>query len=285
MKICRESVFLLIFLIDPSLTDVRLTLPTEIELGKPLKLDCETSSVIPATKSRQWRGGADNKLLCYDGTTVDPTKYKERIINQTNYELIVEKTSESDLRCPYACRVGFDIDQKFLEVNKNNFLQLPDEKFTKVDYQMQNGKYSLKIFLKKVFPKPECELKIKGEKINIPIANITESHVLLNVTFSLESSEAISPCSAQLDIECQIGRKKHLISSENSITCNPSQSSQDSKTPFVIPVVCVACILFGLGVTLVLLKRRKRNNKNNDGNNKQNGQDYAPLILNREIRF
>lgn len=109
------------FYIVVFLFSVKLKFPAEIELGKPLKLDCETSYVIPATKSRQWRGGVDNKLLCYDGTTIDPNKYKEKIINQTNYELIVEKTSESDLRCPYACRVGFDIDQRFLEVDETNF--------------------------------------------------------------------------------------------------------------------------------------------------------------------
>lgn len=105
------------------LISVHLKLPTEIRLGQQLKFDCETTSIIQATKSRQWRGGADNKLLCYDGTTIDPTKYTEKQLNQTNYELIVEEASENDLQCPYACRVGFDIDQKFLEVNKYNFVR------------------------------------------------------------------------------------------------------------------------------------------------------------------
>lgn len=102
---------------------VNLKFPKKIQLGKELKLDCESSNAIPSHRSRQWRGGSDNQLLCYDGTTVDSTKYIEKRISSRRYELIVEETSENDLQCPYACRVGFDIDQKFLEVNEHNFLR------------------------------------------------------------------------------------------------------------------------------------------------------------------
>ncbi|XP_063418476.1 uncharacterized protein LOC134701277 isoform X2 [Mytilus trossulus] len=267
MEIYREGVFILLFLVKLSFTEVKLKFPTKFELGKPFKLDCETSYVVQATKSRQWRGGADNKLLCYDGTTVNPNKYKEKIINQTNYELIVENTCESDLRCPYACRVGFDIDQQFLEVDETNFVHLPE--FSNVDYQMQNGKYRLTFILNKVFPKPVCELKINGAKRVIPVLAENKSHVLFNVTYSLESSDAISPCGEKLEIECQVGKTKHLIPSENINLCNPSQTTHDSKTTIIIPVVCVcvACIIVGLGVALVLWKRRNGNNKHNNRNN------------------
>lgn len=44
--------------------------------------------------------------------------------------------------------------------------------------------------------------------------------MLYNVTYRLESSEAISPCGEQLEIECRLGRKKHMILSEKSISCN-----------------------------------------------------------------
>ncbi|CAC5411491.1 unnamed protein product [Mytilus coruscus] len=237
-----------------------LKLPTEIRLGHRLKFECETSSVIPATKSRQWRGGANNKLLCYDGTTVDPTKYKEKIINQTNYELIVEEASENDLQCLYACRVGFDIDQKFLEVNEYNFVQLPDENFTKVDYQMQNGQSRLILVLFKVFPKPVCKLKNKGRVL--PETNATKSVVLYNVTYRLESSESIIPCGEQLEIECKVGNERYLVPARNSIICNSSKTSKDSATSLVTSVgVCVACISFvGLAVLWTICKRKKKDN-------------------------
>lgn len=101
-----------------------LELPGDmIELGKELKLKCTTLKVIPSHKSRQWIGGKDNKLLCYDGVTVDPQKYKEEMISTTTYELTVKNISENDLQCQYACRFGFDIDQKFLDINEKNFIR------------------------------------------------------------------------------------------------------------------------------------------------------------------
>ncbi|CAC5411492.1 unnamed protein product [Mytilus coruscus] len=179
-----------------------LKLPTEIRLGHRLKFECETSSVIPATKSRQWRGGANNKLLCYDGTTVDPTKYKEKIINQTNYELIVEEASENDLQCLYACRVGFDIDQKFLEVNEYNFVQLPDENFTKVDYQMQNGQSRLILVLFKVFPKPVCKLKNKTHSFSRKTKQIFHKKEKVETKMVIEMKLMVPIRGATVDTIC-----------------------------------------------------------------------------------
>ncbi|VDI81178.1 Hypothetical predicted protein [Mytilus galloprovincialis] len=259
MVIYSTSGFFIVFFIQHLVANhanVHLKLPTKIRLGQQLKFDCETSSVISATKSRQWRGGANNKLLCYDGTTVDPTKYKEKMINQTNYELIVEKASENDLECPYACRVGFDIDQKILEVNENNFVQLPDKTITKVDYQMQNGQYWLTLVLFKVFPKPLCKLKNQGRVL--PETNATKSVVLYNVTYRLESSESIIPCGEKLEIECKVGNERYLVPARNSIICSPKTSKDSATSLETIVGVCVACISFvGLAVLLTLYKRKK----------------------------
>lgn len=107
-----------------NLFSVRLQLPVGmIEIGKDLKLTCTSSIEISANKSRQWRGGVRNKLLCYDGITIDPHKYREEIKTRSAYELTVKEISESDLQCPYACRIGFNIDQKFLNVTEQNFLR------------------------------------------------------------------------------------------------------------------------------------------------------------------
>ncbi|XP_052079774.1 uncharacterized protein LOC127717935 [Mytilus californianus] len=271
MEVCRDRVCLLIVLINPSLADVILRLPTDIELGKPLVFNCEISNIIPTRRSRQWRGGIGNKLLCYDGISVDPTKYKERKINQTNYELIVKETSESDLQCQYACLVGFESDQKFLEVNETNFLQLPDEHFTKMYYQMQNGKYSLKLILRKVFPKPVCELKMKEANINIPVADLQRFHVLLDVTYVLDLSDKMTACGK---VECQLRRKSFLVRLENSATCNPPMTSQDSKTPSIVIGVGVSCIIvFGLFVSWVIVKRCKGNDRLNDENIRHTNED------------
>lgn len=94
-----------------------------IELGSDLQLKCTILNYIAPDKSREWRGGKDNKLLCYDGVTINPQKYKEEMKSTTTYELTVKKVSEDDLQGPYSCRFGFDIDEKFLEINEKNFIR------------------------------------------------------------------------------------------------------------------------------------------------------------------
>lgn len=94
-----------------------------IELGSELKLKCTILIDIAPDKSRTWRGGEDNQLLCYDGVTINPQKYKEEMKSTTAYELMIKKVSEHDLQCPYSCRFGFDIDEKFLDINEKNFIR------------------------------------------------------------------------------------------------------------------------------------------------------------------
>ncbi|VDI69930.1 Hypothetical predicted protein [Mytilus galloprovincialis] len=242
---------------------VNLKFPKKIQLGKELKLDCESSNAIPSHRSRQWRGGSDNQLLCYDGTTVDSTKYIEKRISSRRYELIVEETSENDLQCPYACRVGFDIDQKFLEVNEHNFLHMPEENFTEID-KMQNGNYRLVLTQNRVYPKPVCNLNFKGARSSMNVTKESKSHVLHNVTYGFEFTELLFPCGNKIEIECQAGNEKYLIFTENSIACYNLQNNPEGKTPSSIVVWCVVCGTIGLVVVSLILYKTRRMNKIGD---------------------
>ncbi|XP_063418422.1 uncharacterized protein LOC134701220 [Mytilus trossulus] len=212
--------FVFMFLIQIAKSKVLLELPDHmIELGKELKLKCKSLKDIHSHQSRQWRGGEDNKLLCYDGVTIDSLKYKEEIKSSTTYELTVEKVSESDLQCPYACRIGFDIDQKFLNVNKDNFIHMPDINATNLIYEQQNGTYRLSFELHKVYPKPVCMVISNGAIQNLTVTDEVKSRVLLNVTYGIESDEPLHQCFEPITIECLIGRRTHTITTTNTFGC------------------------------------------------------------------
>ena len=103
--------------VNVSFLTVRLSLEDRvIELGKPLKLRCKITEPRQR-RSRQWIGGEDNGLLCFNGVVSDPYKYKEIQEESNTYVLQISNITESDLECPYACRYGFKSDQIILSIN------------------------------------------------------------------------------------------------------------------------------------------------------------------------
>lgn len=92
-----------------------------IVLGKPLNLECTTSSTNNRNVSRRWTGGAKNRLLCFNGVTINPQKYEETEESSNKYTLQIKETTEDDLDCSYSCRFGFQSDEKILYVTENNF--------------------------------------------------------------------------------------------------------------------------------------------------------------------
>ncbi|CAC5363502.1 unnamed protein product [Mytilus coruscus] len=243
MEITVTVISIFISLIHMATTKVLLELPDGmIEIGKELKLKCKTSKDISSHQSRQWRGGVENKLLCYDGITIDSQKYIEEIKSPTAFELTVEKISESDLQCPYACRIGFDMDQKFLDVNEKNFIHMPERNASDIVYQHQNGTFRLSFELQKVFPKPVCKVFTNGVTRNLTVTDESKSHVLLNVSYGLESDEPLHNCWEPINIECLIGKKPHSFTVEHTFVCKNLQMNKETRILSII-TVCIAVTL------------------------------------------
>lgn len=233
--------------------EVRLQLPSGmIEIGKDLKLTCKSSIEMSANRSRQWRGGVRNKLLCYDGITIDPHKYREDMKNRSDYELTVKRISESDLQCPYACQIGFDQDQKILNVTEQNFLHMPEQNVSNLNYQQINGNYTIRFEIQKVYPKPSCKAISNGVYRNITVTNETKSHVLLNVSYKLETEDPLHRCLKPITIDCLIGEKTHTITVEHSFICENLQTDSYMGTVYVVMAVIFIAILL-ISIVLVLL--------------------------------
>lgn len=247
---------MMVFNIVKIKAEVRLQLPVGmLELGKELKLICKTSIEISANRSRQWRGGVRNKLLCYDGITIDSDKYKEEIKSRNDYELTVKKVSESDLQCPYACRIGFDIDQKVLNVTEQNFFHMPERNVTNPSYKQINGNYTLRFEIQKVYPKPSCKVISNDVHRNLTVTNESKAHVLLNVSYRLESEDPLHNCWEPITINCLIGAKRHSITVEHSFICENLQIASERVTVYmIIGVIFTAILLISFVLVLYIYK-------------------------------
>lgn len=77
---------------------------------------------IPQDMSRQWTGEKHNRLLTINGVSTCPSNYTEIIQPPNAFKIYFNSTSESNLNCPYSCRVGTSFDEKLLKVNESNFV-------------------------------------------------------------------------------------------------------------------------------------------------------------------
>lgn len=74
---------------------------------------------------------------------------------------------------------------------------------------------------------------------NLTVTNESKAHVLLNVSYKLESEDPLHNCLEPMTIHCLIGQKIHSITVEHSFVC-------ESKTFTVI-----GFIVFGQSITLL----------------------------------
>lgn len=73
--------------------------------GDNIELSCELACGPNTIK--KWIGGPGYKLLCYDGYSVDSSKYAI-IVNDTiaNFSMMIKKIAVEDTFCRYTCACG-----------------------------------------------------------------------------------------------------------------------------------------------------------------------------------
>jgi hypothetical protein len=95
--------------------------------GDNIILTCKTGHVLTDTSGacqvRQWFGGHKNKLLLYNGVSVDARKYEDGTnLSSTEFSLVIKNYTESDLNINYACSCGFMSYTKHLALNDKDFI-------------------------------------------------------------------------------------------------------------------------------------------------------------------
>lgn len=263
--------FLLTLLMHGTSANVEWKVKEEqIEIGKPLNLECTASSNTMQNVSRRWTGGLQNRLLCFNGVTTNPQKYKEYEESASKYTLQIKETTEDDLDCPYSCRFGFQSDEKILYVTEDNFNYLPDENTTQIEYNFNKENYTLHLEFKKVFPEPVCKIQIKDTVRNLTKVKASKGRIFYHITYQVESRESLHSCGSDLELKCTIGKKLHNISFSNDLSCTALDVLDETKstttiiisitvTVLLLAVACVMCI-----VVYFIYSRRKQLGKEHD---------------------
>lgn len=133
-----------------------------IRFGEELILVCTVheEEFINPTETRKWFKGSN--LASYNGQTTNPLKYKESL-NRNKFKLHIYNVTEADLNCEYQCLYSFETYSQILRITLGNFEYPPTEKNLELEYDYAtNGKLSVKLYMKKVFPLPSCTVSIEG---------------------------------------------------------------------------------------------------------------------------
>lgn len=88
--------------------------------GQTVELVChlQGSLHLEDGSSRQWSGGAFNKVLSLNGYSSDISKYQEIIKSNTEFRLRVLNFNESDANQYYKCVYGFKYNETKLDLTK-----------------------------------------------------------------------------------------------------------------------------------------------------------------------
>lgn len=92
--------------------------PEILRISENIYIICTVEGIanINSKLTRQWSKGPD--LICYNGQSIDSSKYKEILTHGNQFKLQIKNVSESDLDCQYQCRYGFETQAKML-LSKN----------------------------------------------------------------------------------------------------------------------------------------------------------------------
>lgn len=260
--------FLLILLMHGISANVKWeVIEKQIEIGKPLNLECTASNTMQNV-SRRWTGGAKNRLLCFNGVTTNPQKYKEYKESVSKYTLQIKETTEDDLDCPYSCRFGFQSDEKILYVTEENFNYLPNENTTEKEYSFNKENYTLHLEFKKVYPEPVCKIQTKDTVRNLTKVKGSKGRIFYHITYHEESKESLHACGRDLVVKCTIGQQLHTVNFPNDLRCTELDESKSTTTIIIATIVtvsllavaCVICIV----VYFIYSKKRKQPGKEHD---------------------
>lgn len=223
-----------------------------IVLGEPVNLECTTSSNKIRNVSRRWTGGAQNRLLCFNGVATNPGKYKEIEESSTKYTLRIKETTEDDLDCPYSCRFGFQSDEKILYVTENNFKYIPNANETKVEYNINEDNYSLHLEIKKVFPEPVCGIQLQNTLYNLAKIKETKGRIFYHVLYQLESINPLHACGSDLEINCTFGSESRILPFQHNVSCADTLSLDETRSSKLnIGITVVLAIILAAIFTVI----------------------------------
>lgn len=252
--------FIGIFCISRALAITMKIEQAQIELNKPLRISCEQSNG-PIIGSRKWFGGKDLNLICFNGVSIDQTKYKEEILSSSKYQLTINDVTEEDIISPYVCNFGFLSAELIPDVIEHNFIKLPSQVQIQTEYSKNDDHYSISVKFQNVHPTPICTVEVEAQSKSLIKVKEEQNGLLYDVHFAAQSEEPYHLCDNPVNIECKFGKTNYPMYIPHDIDCN--RISPDTIHMLVAIVIVSSIVVIGIIITVskICLQRRERSRR------------------------
>ncbi|CAC5408310.1 unnamed protein product [Mytilus coruscus] len=178
--------------------------------GETVELVChlQGSLNLEDGSSRQWSGGAFNKVLSLNGYSSDISKYQEVIKTNTEFRLRVLNFNESDANQYYKCVYGFKYNETKLDLTKKLYEYIPGESEIDTRFIVNNESEIVTTYVRfqKMYPEPQCVVYADKSSVNMTIESKRTIGLFLNVSLNSEIKTA-ECCGREITMICSVGTR------------------------------------------------------------------------------
>ncbi|VDI50198.1 Hypothetical predicted protein [Mytilus galloprovincialis] len=230
-------------------------------IGKEAVLVCRGYN-CPSGDTKQWLGGKNYDLLCFDNQSKNISKYEMRS-NGTDFELKIKSLNFSDLNCEYTCSCGFHQYTNMLKLDDNEVIYPPVvHDHSRADLQ-EEGKFQINVSME-VYPIPKCKISSKDNdlRLNITVIKRPEGELkMYEVVVQATIGADVVICGENITLDCKVRsiQYQHLL--RGPYSCKDVEEHSNLQYYIVAGTILPLVLVLVIVIAVVTIKYRLgRNN-------------------------
>ncbi|VDI52790.1 Hypothetical predicted protein [Mytilus galloprovincialis] len=259
--------------------------------------------IIDIKTTRLWSVGEDYMLLCINGRSKNPKKYREKVLQGNEFSLTIFNLTESDLHVVYQCNYGFEAASKLIEAdNPKVFLSLglvteniifggyiiltcavnginTIDRDVARQWEIGNDNQLLSFDGDISNHRKYEETILPGNEFNLKILNVTQADVNVTyrcrygfdtATYFIKISESASlprrgPCYPSSNISCHYAeiQKDEWNWKLNATSSFKEKLETKTYIPLLATLIPLAVLVVAVAVICIVIAKRKHQRKGN----------------------
>lgn len=236
--------------------------PETIVFGNDIVLTC--NAITCSRRSiKTWIGGPQYKVLCYEGYSVDSSKYEIMISDiSSKFELKIKTLDNDDVDCKYTCSCGIQQDTEMLVLDAYQYIYPP--RIDRNSSYLTENEYNVDIVIE-VYPLPTCYIEYEEAVIQVNSTSFPSTPSMFNESssridrlYKLRIQHTLQKkrtknCKLYLHLFCEVGSVNYTVLLENDTKCKDSNDSKETMVNIDLVIMVVITVTTALVIVIVVL--------------------------------
>ncbi|XP_063401822.1 uncharacterized protein LOC134686061 [Mytilus trossulus] len=171
-------------------------------------LSCKVpASMQCCEKTRKWKGGKSQKLLMFNGSSANSSKYQE-VVKKNGFDLEIKDFTEDDMNVNYSCFYEFLSYSKNLTIEEISYKIEPRNITVNLHCNITTGEIAVQVSVGKVYPFPECKTVFTDMNIS---ADTHVSEVKIGLAYQISIVSAFILNTEKLDGKFKLICEDYLL--------------------------------------------------------------------------